>query len=46
MEAGDTVIFDDGKMTAKVQEKSEKKAIIECMEILNGDEIFILGGRK
>lgn len=46
MEIGDVVIFDDGKMTAVVREKWEKMNIIECSEILNGDEIFILGGRK
>lgn len=33
MEVGDTVIFDDGKMTAVVREKSAGKGTIECTEI-------------
>lgn len=46
MHVDDVVIFDDGKMTAVVREKSEDKAVIECSEILSGEEVFILGGRK
>ncbi len=46
MDIGDTVIFDDGKMTAIVREKSDTKAIIECSEILSGEDTFTLGGRK
>lgn len=46
MQVGDVVIFDDGKMTATVREKSWEKAVIECTEILSGENIFILGGRK
>lgn len=45
MQVGDTVIFDDGKMSAIVREVGEKH-IIECSEILSGKETFILGGRK
>lgn len=45
MQVGDTVIFDDGKMSAIVREVREKH-VIECSEILSGEETFILGGRK
>lgn len=46
MQIGDVVIFDDGKMSATVREKSENRAVIECTEILSGKETFVLGGRK
>jgi pyruvate kinase len=46
MQVGDVVIFDDGKMTATVREKSDDRAVIECTEILSGNDTFILGGRK
>lgn len=46
MQVGDVVIFDDGKMSATVREKSEDRAVIECTEILSGSDTFILGGRK
>lgn len=35
MQVGDVVIFDDGKMTAIVREKSGDRAVIECTEILS-----------
>ncbi len=46
MQVGDVVIFDDGKMTATVREKSGDRAVIECTEILSGETTFKLGGRK
>lgn len=46
MQVDDVVIFDDGKMTAIVREKSGDRAIIECTEILSGKDTFVLGGRK
>ena len=46
MQVGDVVIFDDGKMSATVREKSGDRAVIECTEILSGSDTFILGGRK
>ena len=46
MQVGDVVIFDDGKMTATVREKSGDRAVIECTEILSGKDTFVLGGRK
>ncbi len=46
MHIGDVVIFDDGKMTATVREKSGDRAVIECTEILSGKDTFVLGGRK
>lgn len=46
MQIGDVVIFDDGKMTATVREKSGDRAGIECTEILSGESTFKLGGRK
>ena len=46
MQVGDVVIFDDGKMTAIVREKSGDRAVIECTEILSWKDTFILGGRK
>ena len=46
MQIGDVVIFDDGKMSATIREKSGDRAVIECTEILSGKETFILGGRK
>lgn len=46
MQVGDIVIFDDGKMSATVREKSGEKAVIECTEILSGNDSFVLGGRK
>lgn len=46
MQVGDVVIFDDGKMTATVREKSGGRAVIECTEILSGESTFKLGGRK
>lgn len=46
MQVGDVVIFDDGKMTATVREKSGDRAVIECTEILSGESTFKLGGRK
>jgi pyruvate kinase len=46
MQIGDVVIFDDGKMSATVREKSGDRAVIECTEILSGKETFVLGGRK
>lgn len=46
MQVGDVVIFDDGKMSATVREKSWDRAVIECTEILSGSNNFVLGGRK
>jgi pyruvate kinase len=46
MQVGDVVIFDDGKMSATVREKSGERAVIECTEILSGSNSFVLGGRK
>jgi pyruvate kinase len=46
MQIGDVVIFDDGKMSATVREKSGDRAVIECTEILSGKDSFVLGGRK
>jgi pyruvate kinase len=46
MQVDDVVIFDDGKMTATVREKSLDRAVIECTEILSGETTFKLGGRK
>lgn len=46
MQIGDVVIFDDGKMSATVREKSGDRAVIECTEILSGSDSFVLGGRK
>ncbi len=46
MEIGDIVIFDDGKMMAKVVQKETNKAVIQCSEILSGKEEFVLWGRK
>lgn len=42
MEIGDIVIFDDGKMMAKVVQKETNKAVIQCSEILSGKEEFVL----
>lgn len=46
MKVDDVIIFDDGKMTATVREKSSDRAVIECREILSGNNTFILWGRK
>lgn len=46
MEVWDSVIFDDGKMTAIVRGKSTGKAMLECIEIQNWDPKYILKGRK